>query len=347
MITIKPALAVMAAIAVLVSVAYSQPSRDRILIVGSSTVYPLAITVAEHFSKATGFKSPEIQSTGTGGGLKLFCAGAGAETPDIANASRRMEPTEVQTCEKNGVKEIVEIKFGYDAIVVAGFGAKRFPNLTRKELFLALAKQVPDPDGARLVPNPYKTWKEINPTFPDSKIQVWGPEATHGTYDLILSHIMTAGCRQFDFIDTLGKSDPAAFKAACQTFRGDGAYTEVKEYDAGILALKNNPELLGILGYTLVIQNPTLLTVSIDGVEPTFGSIAHRTYPLTRPLFFYVKKAHLDTIPGLKEYLAEFTSEAALGASNGYLFNKGMIPMPLGERKQTQGDAQQLKPLSL
>jgi phosphate transport system substrate-binding protein len=321
----------------MISVANAQSARDYVSIAGSATISPLAAMVGEHFSQTPDSKPLQIQSIGTGSGFKLFCAGMGIETPDIATAVRPISPTEKELCEKNGIKDVIEIKFGYDAVVVVQSAAgKKFDNLTRKELFLAMAKDVPDPkDDARLVPNPYKTWKDINPTLPDVKIQIWAPAAMHGTHDAILSQIMLVGCKQFGLMQTLQVNDLKAFETVCQTFRGDGVYVEFKEYDAALQEMKINPNTQGIIGYTLLYQNPNLKSFSIDSNEPRPEVISHEVYPLVQPMLLYVKKSHLDAVPGLKGYLTEFTSEDAIG-TRGYLPKIGMVPLPLAERNQTR-----------
>ena len=324
----------------------AQSARDYISIVGSSTVYPFATVVAEQFGKTTKFKTPKIESTGSGGGLKLFCAGVGVEHPDITNASRRIKASEVKTCAENGVDEILEVKVGYDGIVVANTKKAERHDLTRKDLFLALAKNVPDPAGGnRLVENPYKTWKEVNASLPDHEIEVLGPPPTSGTRDAFVELVMEEGCEHFDVIKSLGKNE---MKAACHGIREDGAYVEAGENDNLIVQkLEANPNALGIFGFSFLDQNIDKVQGSIiDGEEPTFENIASGDYPVSRPLYFYVKKAHVGVIPGIKEYLDEFTSEKAWGPE-GYLTDKGLIPMPAEERKKYRADAQKLASLKL
>jgi len=309
-------------------------ARDYISIVGSSTVYPFATVVAEQFGKATKFKTPKIESTGSGGGLKLFCAGVGVEHPDITNASRRIKKSECAKCAKNGVKDIVEVKIGYDGIVLANSKKATQFSVTRKELFLALAAQVPDPKGGeKLVANPYKTWKDINDKLPAVKIEVLGPPPTSGTRDAFAELAMGGGAKKFDWLKALRKKDKKAFKKIAYTVREDGAYIEAGENDNLIVQkLMANPNALGIFGFSFLDQNSDRMQGSkVDGVAPSFDNIADGKYPLSRPLFFYVKKAHVGVIPGMKEYLAEFSSDKAWGG-DGYLADKGMIPMPEKER---------------
>ena len=320
-------------------------ARDYISIVGSSTVYPFATVVAEQYGKTSGAKTPKIESTGSGGGFKLFCGGVGVDHPDITNASRAIKPSELKTCADNGVKEIVEVKIGYDGIAVAN--AKTAPNfsLSRKDLYLALAKDVPDPaDATKLIANPYKTWKDVNPALPANKIEVLGPPPTSGTRDAFVELVMETGADTIDTLKNLKKSDPKAHSKAVQTIREDGAYVEAGENDNLIVQkLQSNPNALGIFGFSFLDQNTDKIQGSlIEGKAPTYETIADGSYPVSRPLFFYVKKAHVDVIPGIKGYLAEFSSEKAWG-KDGYLADKGLIAMPDAERKQMAATVASLK----
>jgi len=324
-------------------------NRDYIGIVGSSTVYPFATVVAEQFGKTTKFKTPKIESTGSGGGLKLFCAGVGVEHPDITNASRRIKKSEVEMCAENGVAEIVEVKIGYDGIVVANSKSAEPMELTRRDIFLALAKDVPDPaNEGKLIANPHKTWKDVNPDLPDTKIEVLGPPPTSGTRDAFNELAIEGGCKTFDWLKAMKKQDKKKYKAICRGVREDGAYIEAGENDNLIVQkLEKNPSALGVFGYSFLDQNADKVQGStIDGVAPTFEAIADGSYPVSRPLQFYVKKAHVGTIPGIAEYLAEFTSDKAWG-DEGYLADRGLIPMPKDERAKFAGDAQSLTPLTL
>jgi len=324
-------------------------ARDYITIVGSSTVYPFATVAAEQFGKTTKFKTPKIESTGSGGGLKLFCSGVGVEYPDMTNASRRIKKSEVDLCSKNGVKNIVEIKIGYDGIVLANSKKVQPFTLSRKEIFLALAKEVPDPKGGNsLIPNPYKTWKDVNPSLPDTKIEVLGPPPTSGTRDAFVELIMEEGAKSFDWINDFAKSDSGKFKGIAHTMREDGAFVEAGENDNLIVQkLDVNPDALGIFGFSFLDQNADKIQGSyIDGVEPAFEAIADGSYPVSRPLYLYVKKAHAGVIPGMNEFLDEFTSEKAWG-EDGYLTDKGMIPMPDEERASFREDAKKLNTLTL
>jgi phosphate transport system substrate-binding protein len=331
------------------SALHAQSARDYISIVGSSTVYPFATVVAEQFGKTSGFKTPTIESTGSGGGLKLFCAGVGVEHPDITNASRRIKKSEYDTCQQNGIKEIVEVKIGYDGIVMANSKKNAPMKLSRKDIFLALAKDVPDPSGAeKVVPNPYKTWKDVNPDLPAKKIVVLGPPPTSGTRDAFVELAMEGGAKKFDFIKNMKKSDKKMYKAIAHTIREDGAYVEAGENDNLIVQkLEKDPDALGIFGFSFLDQNTDKIQGSfVDGVAPTFDAIAAGDYPVSRPLYFYVKKAHVGSIPGVEAYLKEFTSEKAWG-EDGYLSDKGLIPMPTDERKKFNTDAANLNALVL
>ena len=316
------------------SSSFAGPNRDYISIVGSSTVYPFATVVAEKFGKSTQYKTPKIESTGSGGGHKLFGAGVGVQHPDITNSSRRIKKTEFEKAMKNGVNGIIEVKIGYDGIVVAN--SKKAPTLklTRKDLYLALAAQVPNPDGSEtLVENPYKTWKDVNASRPAVKIEVLGPPPTSGTRDAFVELAMEGGAKKFGFIKAMKKQDKKKYKAICHTVREDGHYVEAGENDNLIVQkLEANPNALGIFGFSFLDQNTDKLHGSfVDGVQPTFEAIADGSYPVSRSLYFYVKKAHVDKIPGIREFLKEFTSEKAWG-DEGYLTDKGLIPMPADER---------------
>lgn len=345
MIKHKLALAV-AATFVLTGAAYAQSARDYISMVGSSTVYPFATAVAEAFGKGS-FKTPKVESTGTGGGFKLFCAGVGVQHPDISNASRAIKKSELETCAKNGVTEIVEINIGFDGIVVASSKKNKPMPLTVKDLWLALAKEVPDPATGKLMANHFKTWKDVNAALPANKIEVLGPPPTSGTRDAFVELVMDKGCMEFDAVKELEKSDEKKAKAVCQTVREDGAYIEAGENDNLIVnKLVANPNALGIFGYSFLEENlDKIQGETINGIAPTFETIADGKYPVARPLFFYVKKAHVGVIPGIKEYIAEFTSDKAMG-DEGYLSTKGLIPLPAAKRKQVAADANSLKTLA-
>ena len=322
--------------------------RDYISIVGSSTVYPFSTVVAERFGKSTDFRTPKVESTGSGGGLKLFCSGVGGATPDITNASRAIKPSEVELCANNGVNDIIEVKIGYDGIVLANAKTADRMQLSTKDVFLALAKNIPNPDGTdTLVENPYKTWKDVNPALPARAIEVLGPPPTSGTRDAFVELAMEGGCKQFPFIKAMKKADKSKYKAVCHGMREDGAYVEAGENDNLIVQkLAANPAALGIFGYSFLEQNADKVQGSlINGTEPTFDNISSGEYPVSRSLYFYVKKAHIGVIPGIEQYLAEFTSDRAMG-EYGYLAEKGMIPMTQEEWTAVRNSVQSLKTLA-
>ena len=307
--------------------------RDYITVTGSSTVYPFTTTVAEQFGKAGKFKTPKVESTGTGGGLKLFCGGVGVQHPDIANASRMIKPAEVDTCNKAGVKEIIEVKIGYDGIVLASSIKGKPFKLTRKDIYLALAKQVPDPaNPTTLIANPYKSWNQVNSSLPAEKIEVLGPPPTSGTRDAFAELVLESGCSNFAWLKAMKDTDEAAYKKRCDSIREDGAYIEAGENDNLIVQkLQANPNAVGIFGYSNLAQNISQIQgATIDGVAPTFDNIATSKYPVSRPLFIYVKKAHLGVIPGLREFVTEYLGDRAIGGE-GYLADKGLVPMSAAE----------------
>ena len=328
----------------------SAEARDQIRIVGSSTVFPFSTAVAEQFGKTTSFKTPVVESTGSGGGLKLFCAGVGVEHPDMTNASRRIKSSEVEKCAANGVTDVTEVKIGFDGIVVANSRTSPAVSLTLRQLWLALAKEVPEggQDGARMVPNPYKTWSDIDPSLPNTAIEVLGPPPTSGTRDAFVELAMEGGCKTFKTIKAMKKQDKSAYKAICHSIREDGAWVDAGENDNLIVQkLEANPAAFGVFGFSFLDQNSDKIQGNvIDGVEPTFENISAQDYPVSRSLYFYVKNAHVGSIPGMREYIAEFTSERAWGPE-GYLSEKGLIPLPDDERKSIRKSSTGLQPLTM
>ena len=312
-------------------------ARGTVEIVGSSTVYPFATVVAERVGKQPNIKTPKIESTGTGGGMKLFCGGVGTQFADITNASRKIKDSEVAKCASNGVTDILEVNVGYDGIVLANSKVNDVLNITRKEIFLALAKQVPGPNGD-LIDNPYVYWSDIEASLPNKKIEVLGPPPTSGTRDAFVELAMEGGCKKFPDIKSLKKTNKSQYKAICHTIREDGAYVEVGENDNLIIQkLTKNPDGYGIFGFSFLDQNADVVQGSlVEGVEPTFENIADKSYSVSRPLYFYVKKAHVGVVPGIVEYVREFTSEKAWG-DDGYLVDKGMIPLPKEVRNSFKG----------
>jgi len=322
-------------------------ARDQIRIVGSSTVYPFSTVVAEEFGRSTAFKTPIIESTGTGGGFKLFCAGVGLDTPDIANASRAIKNSEIELCSQNGVVKITEVEIGYDGIAIAHSKESTAIDLTLKQIFLALAREVPTPSG-EFVDNPNRSWKDVDASLPDFKIEVLGPPPTSGTRDAFNELAMEGGCQTFPEIAALKKTDETAYQRICQSIREDGAYVEAGENDNLIVQkLVANPSALGIFGFSFLDQNRDRIRGSrIDGVEPNFDNIASGKYPVSRPLFFYVKGEHIGKVPGISEYVSEFISEKAIG-DYGYLADRGLIPAPSDERKQIRADVEAGKVVKL
>ena len=322
-------------------------ARDQIRIVGSSTVYPFSTVVAEEFGRTTSFKAPIVESTGTGGGMKLFCAGVGVDHADISNASRRIKASEVELCSSNGVSDITEVLIGFDGIVLANSKKSDPMPLTLRQIFLALAKDVPAPNGD-LVPNPNETWKDVDSSLPDVKIEVLGPPPTSGTRDAFNELALEGGCKTFPELKALKATNKNTYKKICRSVREDGAYVEAGENDNLIVQkLAANPRALGVFGYSFLDQNAdSVQGNTVDGVEPTFENISSGEYPVSRSLYIYVKQAHADSIPGIKEFLAEFTSEKAYG-DFGYLSDKGLIPAPAEQREKYRNDAKNMVKLEL
>jgi len=307
---------------ILASIPIISEARDQIQIVGSSTVYPFSTLVAERFGNSGKFKTPVVESTGTGGGMKLFCQGIGVNHPDISNASRAIKPSERANCLKNGVKDIIEVSFGNDGIAFAHAISNKSINFTLKQLWIAMADHGPKPEK----------WSDIDKSLPNTKISILVPPPTSGTRDAWNAKVMKGGCPV-----ELKKKD----KKACKIMREDGAIVEAGENDALIVRkLEANPKIFGIFGFSYLENNSDKIqAASIDGIKISLESIQSYEYPIARPLFFYVKKAHIDVIPGLKEYLQTFTNEKAIG-EEGYLVDAGLVPLNhsqrAGLRKETK-----------
>jgi len=350
--------AAMVSIAVVSSTNVAAQSRDQIRIVGSSTVFPFATAVAEEFGRTTRFKTPIVESTGSGGGLKLFCAGLGTNHPDVANASRRIKKTEVELCAKNGVADIVEVKIGYDGIVIAADISAAPMEVSLRDLYLALAAYVPAPGTnggvGNMIENPNKTWKDVNSALPNKAILVLGPPPTSGTRDAFNELAIEAGCKSFSGMEALKKSDKSRYKALCRSVREDGAYVEAGENDNLIVQkLQANTNAIGVFGYSFLDQNtdtlqafPVAKKAGAIAQSPEFEAISDGSYPISRSLYFYVKKAHVAVIPGIQEYLGEFTSDKATG-DLGYLTDRGLIPLVDAERLAIKSAATNLTPLVL
>ena len=315
-------------------------AREQIRIVGSSTVFPFSTAVAEQFGKSTSFATPVVESTGTGGGMKLFCAGVGEDHPDMTNASRRMKKSEFRNCTDKGI-DITEVKIGFDGIVIANAKSGADMSLSLEQIFLALAKEIPQ--NGKLVANPHEMWSDIDPSLPKTRIEVLGPPPTSGTRDAFVEIAMEGGCKTL-----AGAAELGLTKKACHAVREDGAFIEAGENDNLIVQkLEANPDAYGIFGFSFLDQNADKLKgASVNGTVPEFEEIAAGNYPVSRSLFFYVKQQHVGVIPGIKEFVTEFTSENAWGP-DGYLIDKGLIPLPDADRAAMANQAQGLMPLSM
>jgi len=322
---VKSMIAALVAVFAVASVAEAREIR----VVGSSTVYPFTTIVAETFA-AEGNTAPVIESTGTGGGMKLFCAGTGVDHPDFTNASRAIKSSEKETCAANGVTPL-EMKVGYDGIVFAVSNEGEALEVTPRELFQALAKDVPQENG-NVVPNPFTTWNQINPEFPAIKIEVLGPPPSSGTRDAWVELVMEAGCKSYKWVKAIEKTEKDKFKGICHGIREDGAYVEAGENDNLIIQkLANNPNAYGIFGYSFLDQNRDVLQgSSINGVAPTFESIADGSYPASRALYVYAKKEHMGVIAGMSDFMELYLSDDVAG-QDGSLGDAGLIPLPQNE----------------
>lgn len=311
------------------NIANAQSSRDQIAVVGSSTVYPFTTTVAEQLGRAGKIKTPKVESTGTGGGIKLFCNGIGPSHPDAVNASRAMKKSEFETCGKNGVKDILEIKIGFDGLTIAENKAGPLSGLTKKQVYLALAKTIPV--NGQMIANPNKTWKNVDASLPAVEIEVLGPPPTSGTRDSFLELFMEEGCELEN-------------KKACHAIREDGAYVEAGENDNLIVQkIIANKNALGIFGFSFLEENADRIKgLEINGVEPTFETISSGEYTAARPLFVYIKKQHISVIPGLKEFANEYVSEKAIG-EDGYLSDRGLVSLGEEDLAKTRNNVKVLK----
>lgn len=304
-------------------------ARDQIQIVGSSTVYPFSTLVAERFGNQGTFKTPVVESTGTGGGMKLFCQGVGESHPDISNASRAIKKSELENCKKNGVTDIIEVSFGNDGIAFAHSIDNKPVNFTLKQLWMAMAEHGDKP----------QKWSDIDKSLPNTKISIMVPPPTSGTRDAWNDEVMKGGC-------------PAAVKKAnkkaCKIMREDGVVIEAGENDALIVQkLQSNPDSFGIFGFSYLENNDdNIQAATIEGVDISLESIQNYKYPIARPLFFYVKKAHISVIPGLKEYLNSFTSEKAIG-DEGFLVDAGLVPLKAKQRNALRNTAKTLAIIDL
>jgi phosphate transport system substrate-binding protein len=334
-------LAALAATAVVATPLIAQMRRN-VRIVGSSTVYPFSKAVAERFARANpGVPTPIVESTGTGAGLKLFCGGVGAGFPDIANASRRMKASEFRTCSANGVSQVTEITIGLDGLSVATAKSTALSNLTLQELYYALAKT---PFGKT---NPTKTWKDVNSKYPALPIRIYGPPTTSGTRSSVEDLLMEPGCLTSPAVVALKSRDEARYSQICKGIRDDGAYITAGENDNLIVQkLAGNPGSVGLFGYSYLEENlGRLKGISINGVAPSYQTISSFRYPGARAMFFYVKNAHLNAIPGLKAYAAEFVRDGSMGP-NGYLKSLGLIALSDAQRQRSQRFATSMTPMT-
>ena len=315
----------------------------QITIAGGFTPAPFMLKAGEKFvAHAPQYKPPQFLSNDTTNGFKLFCAGAGVETPSLNSGTRDVRPFELAACDSNGVKGIVQLVLGRDALVAAQAPGGRMSAISRKDFFLAVAKDVPDPkDPTKLIPNPYKTWKSVNPELPDVKIQVLAPETGIGLHATYMNFLVMVGCRQVETLQALEASDPKAFETACKSFRKDGAYTEFTKSPEAIQELKANADTVGVVSLTMVLRNE-LKALVLDKMEPTIVKVSRNEYELTFALQVFVKPSHIGVVPDLKEYLTELTSEQAIGLT-GYFYEMGVIPLPLADRKKVRAEVAALK----
>lgn len=316
---------------------------EKIKIVGSSTVSPFATAVAEQFGAVTEWPTPVVETTGTGGGFKAFCLGTGPSQPSISDASRPIKSGELALCAANGVNDPAEIRVGYDGIVIANSKAGPDFDITKAELYRALAMELPDGQGG-FVPNPYKSWNEVNPSLPDEPILVFGPPPTSGTRDAFVELGMEHGALEDPQMAALRDADETTFLQRARTIRTDGAWIDFGENDAAVVqALTKTPTAIGILGFSFLEQNSDRVKAGLlSGVPPDFVHIKDGDYGLSRMLFIYVKRENLGFVPGIAEFVQEFVSDGAMGP-DGYLLDKGLIPLTDEDRVAEQARAAQLK----
>ena len=328
------AVTAMAASIALVSVVSAAQARDQVRIVGSSTIFPLTTKVAEHFARTTGEPAPVVESTGSGGGFKLFCGGVGEQYPDIVDASRPISGSETAICAANSVRKISEIKIGYDGIVLLGSREAPTMSLPARQLYLALARTIPV-NGAS-VPNPNVKWSDVDPSLPDLKIRVYGPPPTSGTRDLMGQLLLDKGCSTFADIASLESSDPDSFRLLCRTIREDGAYIEAGENDRLVISkLEKDPTSYGVMGFNNLERNREKLRgITINGIEPDYETILDGSYPGSRALYLYVKDDHEQLVRSLGAFVSTYVSEAVIG-EDGLLVENGLVPLTEEERQET------------
>ena len=325
-------------------------AREQIKIVGSSTVYPFSSAVAEELGTTTKFPTPVVESTGSGGGMKLFCAGDGMNTPDITNASRRMKVKEFKMCEKNGVNDITEAIIGFDGIAFAQSKKNNAFFVTKKQLLLAVAKEVPSKDGKYLVKNPYKNWNEIDSSLPSREIIIYGPPKSSGTRDAFEDMVLKAQTKKMDVYTSLYKKDKVKNKAykAYKSIRTDGIYVPSGENDNLIVTkLNKNKAAFGIFGYSFLIENDDKVQGSkINGISPNPDTISSAKYPISRSLFFYIKNSHSAKIPAMSKYIDMFMSEEMIG-NDGILGEIGLISLPNDKRLEIRNSVLKREKLTL
>ena len=339
------ALAATAAILSAVTPANAQQARDQIRVVGSSTVFPFTSAVAEQFARGGQFRAPIVESIGTGAGFRAFCAGVGVTHPDISNASRRITAAEFNSCRQNGVTDIVELKIGFDGIVMATRrGSPQIP-FTREQIWRGLAREVPV--NGQWVRNPHQTWNQVDPSLPNVAIEAMGPPPTSGTRDSFNELVLLAGCANVPEIRAI--SDATERNRRCQQIREDGKFIEAGENDNLIVQrlATGTPGAFGIFGYSFLDQNRDRIEgKAVDGVAPTFENIASGRYPISRSMYVYMKKAHVGVIPGLREFMTEYASERAVG-QRGYLASRGLITLPQADREAQRANLQGLTNLTM
>ena len=321
-------------------------ARDQIRIVGSGTVYPFTTTVAEAFGKASGKKTPVVEANGSGPGIKMFCSGAGDDTADFVDASRAMKKSELEDCNKNGVKEVAQLTIGYDGLALANAKGGPAMSLTKQQIFMAMAKQVPDKDG-KLVDNPYKMWSDIDPALPKVKIVILSHPATSGTRSSIEDLILKPGATSLPSLKDLSEKDAKAFDAVFKTLRTDGGFVEAGENDNAIVQkLAADPNTFALFGYSNVSLNGgKVQAAKVEGEAPSVEGVQTGKYKLSRPLFVYVKKDHMAAMPDMAAFVAEYMSAKAIG-SDGYLADKGLIPLPAAEFKAQVDAVKEMKPIT-
>ena len=315
-------------------------ARDFVWAAGSSTVFPFTTRVAENYAKKTGSKAPKVESLGTGGGIKLFCGGMGDGFPDIANASRPMKKSEFDACAAKGVKDIVQIKIGFDGIVIASDKDGPDYNFKLEHLYMGLAQQVLK--GGKFVANPYKTWDEVGGGLPGNKVLVYGPPPTSGTRDAFVELAIEAGARKFPTADELRSNNEKKFKELVDPLRKDGWIDAGENDNAIVQTLTKTPGSLGVFGYSFLEENGDKVKgMPVNGIRPTAGAISDGSYPLSRSLFIYVKKGQIGVTKGLQEFINEYVSDAATGRG-GYLQSRGLIPLPPGQHDSNKQIAKNL-----